>query len=125
MNPLEKGIRDYLALPRGLGFKLTAKDEAHDLHEGDLDGVRVLEEGQFDSLRSMEGRGGACRMLLAPAIVKEAETTAVQGRRSALGAIGLDVLATGNTGWIGRHIKALHPLPRRSSRMNEISRESG
>jgi len=28
------------------GFELAGEDEAHDLHEGDLDGVGVLEDGQ-------------------------------------------------------------------------------
>ena len=27
MNPLAKGIRDYLALRRGLGFKLAPREE--------------------------------------------------------------------------------------------------
>jgi hypothetical protein len=79
----------------GFGIDLTGGDEAHDLHEGDLDGVGVFKDGEIDG-----GAGAAAGVHgdvgVLPLLVKETELAALHGRRTALGAVDFDVLTTGN-----------------------------
>ncbi len=63
---------------------------ADDLHEGALDGVGVLEDGEV----AQAGAGGV--EATTDSVVEVAEDLAAQGGRAALNAVGLEVLATGN-----------------------------
>jgi hypothetical protein len=74
---------------------LVGKEGAHDLHEGDLNGVSVLEDGKD------KGGGtaaGAVRVeadaFFLMALVEETETIAAQSGRTALSAIDFEVLTT-------------------------------
>ena len=93
----------------GFGLELAGEDEAHDLHEGDLNGVSVLEDGQGES--KAVGRFGVQLDALAlPVFVKEAETASAKSRRAALGAVGFDMSAARDIYGI-RHDKCSTPLP--------------
>jgi len=85
------------------------KDEAHDLHEGDLDGVGVLEHGHGEA-----ERGGGLRvqlnLLALPILVKETEAASAKSRGAALGAIGFDMSATRYKNVV-RHERCSTPLP--------------
>jgi hypothetical protein len=91
-------------------IELPAKDEAHDLHERDLDGVGVLEHGHGEAKR-----GGGLRvqldLLALPILVKETEAASAESRGTALGAIGFDMSAAGNKNVV-RHERCSTPLPR-------------
>ncbi len=84
----------------GFAVDLAGDDEAHDLHEGDLDGVGVLEDGEFDDDGAtagavlLEAVEVELKALLLVAFVEVTEFVAAQGGRSALGAVNLDVLAS-------------------------------
>ena len=74
--------------------ELSGDEQAHDLHEGDLDGVGVLEDGKFD------GRGTTTRAVrieldafFVVTFVEVTELVAAEGGASALGAVDFDVLA--------------------------------
>src|SRR2546422_1009740 len=85
----------------GFGVELAGEREAHDLHEADLDGVRVLEDGEVEGGTGAAGAGGVDDdALIVPLLVKIAEAVAPQRRRFALRAIGLDVLGARNVGTI-------------------------
>jgi hypothetical protein len=88
-------------------IELPAKDEAHDLHEGDLDGVGVLEHGHGEAKR-----GGGLRvqldLLALPILVKETEAASAKSRGAALGAIGFDMSATRDMNVV-RHEKCSTP----------------
>ena len=93
----------------GFGLELAGEDEAHDLHEGDLNGVGVLEDGQGES--GVVGRFGVQLDALAlPVFVKETEATSAKSRRAALGAVGFNMSATRDIYGI-RHDKCSTPLP--------------
>ncbi len=81
----------------GFVVELAAEDEAHDLHERDLDGVGVLEHGEFDDGGEAE-RAGAVEVNMsgAPAIMEVAEAAAAKRGRAALRTVGLDVLTARN-----------------------------
>jgi len=96
-----------------LGIELAAEDEAHDLHERDLNGVGVLEDGKLD-------RGGDAQVSVvvevevsgAPAVVEVAEPAAAQRGRAALGAVGFDVLTARYVSITGKtHDECSLPLP--------------
>src|SRR5450755_524695 len=97
----------------GFGIELAAEDEAHDLHERDLDGVGVFEN------RKLDGGGDAeCSGIVqvevsgAPAIMEVAESLATQRGRAALGAIGFDVLTAWDIAITGKtHNECSLPLP--------------
>jgi hypothetical protein len=88
----------------GLGVELAGDDEAHDLHEGNLDGVGVLEDGQIDG--DVAAATGVFREIVVEAIgierdalfvmtfVEVTETVAAESGRSALRAVDLDVLTS-------------------------------
>jgi len=85
----------------GFGVELAGEREAHRLHEADLDGVRVLEDGEVEGGAGAAGAGGVDEdALVVPLLVKVAEAVAPQGGRFALRAIGFDVLAARNVGTI-------------------------
>ena len=72
----------------GFRIHLSAEDEAHDLHERDLDGVGVLKHGQID------GGASAARAIgveddagFLPAFMEITKVIAFQRGRSALGAV--------------------------------------
>jgi len=74
------------------GFELAGEDEAHDLHEGDLDGVGVLEDGQGEG--EVVGQLGVQLNALAlPVFMQEAEAASAKSRGTALGAVGFDMSA--------------------------------
>jgi hypothetical protein len=90
------------------GVELAGEHKAHDLHETDLDGVRVLEDGEVEGGAGAAGAGGVDDdALIVPLLVKVAEAVAAQRGRFALRAIGFDVLAARNVGTIHGGI----PLP--------------
>jgi len=85
----------------GFGVELAGEREAHDLHKTDLDGVRVLEDGEVEGGAGAAGAGGVDDdALIVPLLVKVAEAVAPKGGRFALRAVGLDVLAARNVGTI-------------------------
>jgi hypothetical protein len=85
----------------GFGVYLSAEDEAHDLHERDLDGVGVFEHGQIERGAAAAGAVGVEDDTgFVPAFVEIAKVIAFQGGRSALGAVDFKVLATGNASGI-------------------------
>ena len=64
--------------------------------EGGLDGVAVLERGEFELEASgAAGRGDVAEggVATVEAVVEEAEGVMVEGGRTALGSVGLDVAA--------------------------------
>jgi hypothetical protein len=96
----------------GFVFDLLGDEQAHDLHEGDLDGVGVFEDGEDESGDAAAGAVGAeLNALVLKALVEETETVAAQGGRSALGAVDFEVLTA-----IRKicHMKLSPPPPRRS-----------
>lgn len=96
----------------GFRIEVFGEDETQDLHDGNLNGVGVLEDGHgkgFDEVR------GASFVEIdtgfTPAVVKETVTTVAQCGRSALGAIDLDVLTTSDGTRIQRHDEHSTPHP--------------
>jgi hypothetical protein len=80
---------------------LSGEQEAHDLHDGDLDGVGVLEYRQINRRADVHTWGGERDTLLLPSPMKVAKGVAADGRRSALGAVDLDVFAAVDVGMVG------------------------
>ena len=81
----------------GFVLDLAREQHAHDLHERDLNGIGVLEDGQDERACVAASAGvfsGEADALVMKALVKETETIAAQGGRSALNAIDFDVLTT-------------------------------
>ncbi len=96
-----RGLQSVEHEAGGFGVELAAEREAHDLHEADLDGVGVLEDGEVDGGARLTGASGVDDdALIVPLLVKVAETVALEGRRSALRAVDFDVLAAGDVGTI-------------------------
>lgn len=97
----------------GFGIELAAEDEAHDLHERDLDGVGVFEDRQLDGGGDAQGTGVVeVEVSGAPAVVKVAESSSAQRGRAALGAIGLDMLTARYISITGKtHDECSLPLP--------------
>jgi len=97
------------------GFQLDASGghQAHDLHEGDLDGVGVLEDGKFERCRTKAGAvvfypiKVELDALVVVAFVEVAEFVAAQCGASALRA-NLDVLTPV---WKRKHVETLTPPP--------------
>ena len=78
-------------------FDLLGQQQAHDLHAGDLDGIGVFEDREREGGGAAEGAGfisGEADALVVKALVKETETVAAEGGRSALHAVDFDVLTT-------------------------------
>jgi hypothetical protein len=91
-------------------FDFAGEQEVDYLHQGDLDGVCVLEDWHIDRWLDLErfcfGDGD---VVFVPAFMEVAETVTGQRGRSALDAVYLDVLAAGNV-WAVRHLTTLSPL---------------
>jgi hypothetical protein len=83
----------------GFVVDLLGDEQAHDLHEGDLDGVGVFEDGEDEGGDTAAGAVGAeFDALVLKAFVEKTETVAAQGGRSALGAVDFEMLtAIGKT----------------------------
>src|SRR5579859_5621217 len=92
----------------GFVLDLLGDEQAHDLHEGNLNGVGVFEQRQDEGGAAAAGaRGVETDALVLVALVKKTETVAAQRGRSALGAIDFEMLTTI---WITGH-ESLLPLP--------------
>ncbi len=76
---------------------MAADDHAHDLPEGDLDGVGVLEHGQNKLGCDVMGGVAEVNSGHAPATMEVAIFAVAQRRGTALRAVGLDVLTAGDT----------------------------
>jgi hypothetical protein len=60
-------------------IELAVEQQAHDLHEGDLNGVGVFEDGQVERGTAVARFGGVDDdALLVPALVKETKTIAFE-----------------------------------------------
>jgi hypothetical protein len=95
------GLQSVEEQARGFGVYLPAEDQAHDLHERDLDGVGVLEHRQIEGGAAATGAVGVEDDAgFVPAFVEIAKVIALQGGRSALGSVDFEVLATGNATWV-------------------------
>jgi hypothetical protein len=70
-----------------LGVEFAGHDHAHDLHDGDLNGIRVLKNGEIDGTGAALVPGVDADALLVPLLVKETEPVAAQSGRPALGAV--------------------------------------
>ena len=80
----------------GFRIDLTAGEEAHDLHERDLDRIGILEDGQDEiGTAAAFAIGVEFDLLLLKAFVEEAETVAAKCGRSALGSVDFQMLARG------------------------------
>ena len=79
----------------GFVVDLLGDEKAHDLHEGDLDGVGVFEDGQDEGGNAATGAVGAeLDAFVLKAFVEITEAVAAQGGRSALGTVDFEVLTT-------------------------------
>jgi len=91
----------------GFVVELSGDEEAHDLHEGDLDGVGVLEDGEFEGGDAATGAVGAeLDAFVLKAFVEIAETVSAQGGRSALSAVDFEMLTA-----IGKFWHCVYPSP--------------
>src|SRR5579864_3474791 len=78
----------------GFVVDLLRDEQAYDLHESDLDGVGVFEDGEDESGYAAAGAVGAeLDLFVLKTFVEETETVAAQGGRSALGAVDFEMLA--------------------------------
>jgi len=106
-----RGLQGVEQEAGGFVVDLVGDQQAHDLHEGDLDRVGVLEDGQVEGRRGLAGLGGIDHdALVVPLFMKETEAAIANRGRSALRPIDLDVPAA-------RDVGAIHgypPLPPRS-----------
>ena len=92
----------------GFVVDLPGDEQAHDLHESDLNGVGVFKDGQDEDGGAATGAVGAeLDAFVLKALVKEAEAVAAESGRSALSAVDFDVLTTI---WITCH-ECLPPPP--------------
>jgi len=89
---------------------LLGDEQAHDLHERNLNGVGVFEDGEDEGRDAVTGAvGGEFNVFVLIKLVKVAEAVAAQGGRSALSAIDFDVMtAIGKTAILS----TLPPSPR-------------
>jgi len=104
----------------GFVVELSGDEEAHDLHEGDLDGVGVLEDGECEGGDAATGAVGAeLDAFVLESLVEITEAVAAQGGRSALSAVDFEMLTA-----IGkfRHFLLLPPT-RWSSGISGLARK--
>ncbi len=74
-----RGLQSVEHEAGGFGVELAGEGEAHDLHETDLDGVRVLEDGEVEGGAGAAGAGGVDDdALIVPLLVKIAEAVAAR-----------------------------------------------
>ena len=91
----------------GFVVDLLGDEQAHDLHEGDLNGVGVFEDGEDEGGDAAAGAVGAeFDVFVLKTFVEETETVAAQGGRSALGAVDFEVLSA-----IGKTLHFEYPPP--------------
>jgi len=84
----------------GAVVDLIGEEETQSLHEGDLDRVRVFEDGQFERVTRAAGVVGAeLDASLLPALMEVTQLTVLERGRSALDSVDLDVLTTSDVGW--------------------------
>ena len=83
----------------GFVFDLSGEQQAHHLHDGDLDGVGVFKDGQVERWNRLRSRSAEQDALLTPSSMEVAEAISADGRRSALRAVDLDVLTSAMLGW--------------------------
>jgi hypothetical protein len=106
-----RGLQGVEQEAGGFVVDLAGDQQTHDLHEGDLDRVGVLEDGQVEGGRRLASLGGIDHdALVVPLFMKETEAAIANRGRSALRPIDLDVLAA-------RDVGAIHgypPVPPRS-----------
>jgi len=84
----------------GFVLDFAPEDKLHDLHDGHLNGIGVFEDGKNKGRGAAAAIGVEADTLVLIALVKETETVAAQGGRSALHAVDFDVLTTI---WISVH----------------------
>jgi hypothetical protein len=87
------GLQSVKEEAGGFVLDLMGEEHAHDLHESDLDGVGVFEDGQGERAWVTGAIHDEADALVMKSLVKETEAVAAECRRSALHAIDLDVLA--------------------------------
>lgn len=74
-----RGLQSVEHEAGGFGVELAGERQAHDLHEADLDGVRVLEDGEVEGGAGAAGAGGVDDdALIVPLLVKIAEAVAAR-----------------------------------------------
>jgi hypothetical protein len=77
------------------GVDLAGGEQAHDVHEGDLDGIGVFEDGKIEAGAAVAGAVAAeLDALLLKAFVEETETVAFECGRAALGSVDFEMLTT-------------------------------
>src|SRR5207249_2250395 len=86
------GLQGVEEEPGFLAVEFAGHDHAHDLHDGDLNGIGVLKYREIDGAGAARVPGVDEDALLVPLLVKETELVAAQSGRAALGAVNLDVL---------------------------------
>jgi hypothetical protein len=80
-----------------LVIDLVIEQEAHNLHDGGLDGGSVLQNGQVEC---EAGTGAGLGMVVVPGLVKVTELLSFKSWGTALGSVDLDVLTTSYNCWI-------------------------
>ena len=105
------GLESIREEESGFVLDLAGDEEAHDLHERDLDGAGVFENGELEAAGSTASVGVDLDAPLAPLLVKETIVAAMKRWAAAQSAVDLNVLATGNACGIQRHWKGSYPLP--------------
>jgi hypothetical protein len=80
------------------GIHLAGGKQAHDLHEGDLDGVGILEDGEDEGGAAAGAVAVELDLLFLKAFVEEAEAVAFECGRAALGSINFEMLTTRDIG---------------------------
>jgi len=96
-----RGLKSVEQEAGGFVVDLLGDEQADYLHERDLNGVGVFEDGEFEGRNTAAGAvGGEFDPLVLKAFVEKAETVAAQGGRSALSAVDFEMLTTI---WIIRH----------------------
>ena len=84
-------------------FDFACKQQARDLHERDLNGVGVFEDGQVDgNWRATAASliGVQLDAVLQPLVMEEAVASVLECGRAAQGSVDLDVLTTSHVGGI-------------------------
>ena len=87
----------------GAVFDCAGEQQAHDLHERDLDGVGVFEDGEFEGKRGAAAAGLVgveLDTVLLPLVMEEAVAFVFESGGAAEGSVNLDVLATGDVSGI-------------------------
>jgi hypothetical protein len=92
------------------GIDLAGGEQAHDLHERDLDGVGVLEDGEEEAGVAVAGTVAIqFDALFLKALVKETEAVAAKRGRAALDSVDLEMLTTRDVE--KRHSGSYPPVP--------------